>query len=62
LALSVISLLRSDSVAFECEADIDRSNQSDVNDPTETWAAQDFRSAKSIIRSFAKAWYHPSIA
>src|SRR5262245_54715849 len=35
LALSVISLLRSDSVAFGCEADmrtVDRSNQSDVND------------------------------
>ena len=34
LALSVISLLRSDSVAFGCEADmrtVDRSNQSDVN-------------------------------
>src|SRR5262245_20618577 len=34
LALSVISLLRSDSVAFGCEADIrtvERSNQSDVN-------------------------------
>jgi hypothetical protein len=36
LYLSVISLLRSDSVAFGCEADmrtVDRSNQSDVNDP-----------------------------
>jgi len=36
MALSVISLLRSDSVAFECEADmrtVDRSNQSDVNHP-----------------------------
>src|SRR5262245_29257811 len=36
LALSVISLPRSDSVAFGCEADmrtVDRSNQSDVNDP-----------------------------
>src|SRR5262249_23112052 len=36
LALSVISLLRSDSVAFGCEADmrtVDRSNQRDVNDP-----------------------------
>jgi len=35
LALSVISLLRSDSAAFGCEADmrtVDRSNQSDVND------------------------------
>src|SRR5262245_24069297 len=35
LALSVISLLRGDSVAFGCEADmrtVDRSNQSDVND------------------------------
>src|SRR5262245_13295250 len=35
LALSVISLLRSDSVAFGCEADmrtVERSNQSDVND------------------------------
>jgi hypothetical protein len=34
LYLSAISLLRSDSVAFECEADmrtVDRSNQSDVN-------------------------------
>jgi hypothetical protein len=34
LALSVISLLRSDSVAFGCKADmrtVDRSNQSDVN-------------------------------
>jgi len=38
-ALSVISLLRSDSVAFGCEADmrtVDRSNQSDVNDPEPT--------------------------
>src|SRR5262245_25370199 len=36
VALSVISLLRSDSIAFGCEADtrtVDRSNQSDVNDP-----------------------------
>jgi len=36
VALSVTSLLRSDSVAFGCEADmrtVDRSNQSDVNDP-----------------------------
>ena len=36
LALSVISLLRSDLVVFGCEADmrtVDRSNQSDVNDP-----------------------------
>src|SRR5215510_7527460 len=52
MALSVISLLRSDSVAFGCEADmrtVDRSNQSDVNDPTETWAAQDFRSAKALF-------------
>src|SRR5215475_11655356 len=51
-ALSVISLLRSDSVAFVCEADmrtVHRSNQSDVNDPTETWAAQDFRSAKALF-------------
>src|SRR5262245_25014235 len=35
-ALSVISLLRSDSVAFGCEADmrtVDQSNKSDVNDP-----------------------------
>jgi hypothetical protein len=35
LALSVISLLRSDSVAFGYEADmrtVDRGNQSDVND------------------------------
>jgi hypothetical protein len=42
LALSVISLLRSDSVAFGCEADmrtVDRSNQSDVNDPKRTLAA-----------------------
>src|SRR5262245_39390879 len=31
-------------------------------DPTETWAAQDFCSAKSIVRCFAKAWYHPPIA
>src|SRR5262249_45770217 len=34
MALSVISLLRSDSVAFGCEADmrtVDRSKQSDVN-------------------------------
>src|SRR5262245_30454617 len=41
-ALSVISLLRSDSVAFGCEADmrtVDRSNQSDVNDPTQTSAS-----------------------
>jgi hypothetical protein len=41
MALSVISLLRGDSVAFECEADmrtVDRSNQSDVNDPTRTLA------------------------
>jgi hypothetical protein len=41
--LSVISLLRSDSVAFGCEADmrtIDRSNQSDVNDPEPTSAPQ----------------------
>src|SRR4029453_1520955 len=41
LALSIISLLRSDSVAFGCEADmrtIDRSNQSDVNDPQQTLA------------------------
>src|SRR5262245_4685779 len=39
LALSVISLLRSDSVAFGCEADmrtVDRSSQSDVNDPERT--------------------------
>jgi hypothetical protein len=39
LALSIISLLRSGSVAFRCEADmrtVDRSNQSDVNDPQET--------------------------
>jgi len=39
VALSVISLLRGDSVAFGCEADmrtVDRSNQSDVNDPTRT--------------------------
>src|SRR5262245_51807424 len=38
LALSV-SLLRSDLVAFRCEADmrtVDRSNQSDVNDPEPT--------------------------
>jgi hypothetical protein len=43
MALSVVSLLRSDSVAFGCEADmrtVDRSNQSDVNDPTETLAAR----------------------
>jgi hypothetical protein len=36
LALSVISLLRSDSVAFGCEADmrtVALSNQSDLNDP-----------------------------
>src|SRR5262245_21297324 len=36
LGLSVISLLRSDSVPFGCEADmrtVDRSNQSAVNDP-----------------------------
>jgi len=39
VALSVISLLRSDSDAFRCEADmrtVDRSNQSHVNDPQET--------------------------
>src|SRR6202035_4376243 len=36
LALSVISLLRGNSIAFGCEADkrtVDRSNQSDANDP-----------------------------
>ena len=36
MALSVISLLRGNSIAFGCEADmrtVDRSNQSDVNDP-----------------------------
>src|SRR5262245_42422103 len=52
LALSVISLLRSDWVAFGCEADmrtVDRSNQSDVNGPQETLAAQDFRSAKALF-------------
>jgi hypothetical protein len=39
LALSVISLLRSDSVASGCEADmrtVALSNQSDVNDPKQT--------------------------
>ena len=48
LMLSVISLLRSDSVAFGCEADmqtVDRSNQSDVNDPQETLAGLNSRSA-----------------
>src|SRR5262245_39801565 len=42
-ALSVISLLRSDSVAFGCEADmrtVDRSNQSDVNDPQRSLGSQ----------------------
>src|SRR5262245_58889178 len=115
MALSVISLLRSDSVAFGCEADmrtVDRSNQSDVNDPgcvktveafvgaqpknrtcglsesfmrgrhpvriylarttsktvfTQPRPTRDMRGSrlshrKSIVRSFAKAWYHPSIA
>src|SRR5262249_29476388 len=48
LALSVISLLRSDSVAFGCEADmraVDRSNQSDVNDPEPTLTGLKCRSA-----------------
>src|SRR5262245_50130539 len=48
LALSVISLLRSDSVAFGCEADmrtVDRSNQSDANDPEPTLADSRFCSA-----------------
>jgi len=51
-ALSVISLLRNDSVAFGCEADmrtVDRSNQSDVNDPKAT-------SAKSKSRTAAVHW------
>jgi len=30
-------------------------HQIHANDPTETWAAQDVRNAKSIVRSFAKA-------
>ena len=48
LALRVGSLRRTDSVAIEGIADIRRSlaaRWSDVNDPTETWMAQDFCSA-----------------
>src|SRR5262245_34390554 len=58
------SLLRSDSVAFECEADmrtVDRSNQSDVNDPQETSAAQGFRSAKALFVPSLKRDIVPSI-
>src|SRR5262245_42873743 len=64
-ALSVISLLRDDSVAFGCEADmrtVDRSNQSDVNDPTETLAASDFRSAKALFVPSLKRDIFPSVA
>src|SRR5262245_47476926 len=55
LYLSVISLLRSDSVAFGCEADmrtVDRSNQSDVNDPKATSAKLKSRSATVAVLSF----------
>jgi hypothetical protein len=65
LAHRVISLLRSVSVAFGCEADmrtVDRSNQSDMNDPQETLAAQDFRSAKGLFVPSLKRDIVPSIA
>src|SRR5262245_33677155 len=54
MALSVISLLRSDSVAFGCEADmrtVDRSNQSDVNDPQATSCGSKSRSAAVSFRT-----------
>jgi hypothetical protein len=50
MALRVGSLRRTDSVAIEGIADIRRSlaaRRSDANDPQETWAAPDFRSAKA---------------
>ena len=53
MAHRVISLLRSDSVAFVCEADmrtIDRSNQSDVNDPTRTSGSRFCCDAQRRIR------------
>src|SRR5262249_60529949 len=65
MALSVISLLRSDSVAFGCEADmrtVDRSNQSDVNDPQEPSPAQGFRTAKALFVPWMKRDIVPSIA
>jgi len=43
MALSVISLLRGKSIAFGWEADmrtVDRSNQSDVNDPKPSFIRQ----------------------
>src|SRR5262249_51145800 len=53
-ALSVISLLRSDLVAFRCEADmrtVDRSNQSDVLDPKQSLVRLKFRSAAVSCRA-----------
>jgi hypothetical protein len=53
LALSVNSLLRSDTVAFGCEADmgtVDPSNQSDVNDPKRALAGSKYCTAAVCYR------------
>jgi hypothetical protein len=57
VALSVISLLRSNSVAFGCEADmrtVDRSNKSDVNDPLRSLAGPKYCAAANPDLMLAK--------
>ena len=65
MALRVISPRCINSVAIGCIADIAAKHcghQADANDPTETWAAQDCRSAKALFVPSLKRDIVPSIA
>jgi hypothetical protein len=50
-----LQLPEADKVAQNATHQRSSSEFSHNQDPQETWAAQDFRSAKSFLRSFAKA-------